>query len=102
MKMLPYGRLVPVHCCCDPNKRLGWVPAKEAPGPVTFVLGRPRRSLWDGTVTQPETFTTEIAYLVNFGAVLGDAHRFLAVKSNDLPIEKWRLIPGFIEDTRPR
>lgn len=98
MRLQPYGRLVPVHCCCEPTKRLGWVPAPEKLGPVKFALGRPTRSLTTGLIAPLEIIETEIAWLVNYEAYHTNAERFMAVKSNDIPIEQWRRIPGFVEE----
>jgi hypothetical protein len=101
MRILPWGRMLPVHCCCDPAKRLGWVPVPErrleAPGPVRFILGHLTLNLETGAVTRPAQLDTVVAWLENCGAY--PHGRQLAVKSADTPLDQWRKIPGFIEDT---
>jgi len=103
-------RHLPVHCCCDPTKRLGWVHVAGVPrpGPLSFCTERasyalmtPTRSLLASAEPDrmPELrfnparhIRTEVAWLT-----AGD-DTFLAVKSNDYPIEEWRKVVGFIED----
>lgn len=96
MTILPFGPTLPVHCCCDPSLRLGWVPCRlTEPGPVVFIAGHVTRDLWIGAVSSvPERVHTEVASLWDNG------ERVLAVKSNEHPIETWRKIPGFIEERR--
>lgn len=98
MKLLPFGRVLPVHCCCDPGLRLGWVPtpaSMKGPGDVRFVAGYPAKDLLTNEVHYPERIFTEVAWLEFDGE-----ERMLGVKSNDVPIETWRKVPGFIEDRR--
>ncbi len=103
---------VPVHCCCDPSKRLGWVKLDRVPEPgrisfcterASYTLMASSRSLLASAepYRMPPTrfnpahhIRTEIAWLTQ-----GD-DTFLAVKSNDYPIEEWRKVVGFIEDDR--
>lgn len=95
MKLLPYGRMLPVHCCCEPAKRLGWVPCgADRPKPVNFVAGHPRIDLETGVVTQPAIIRTEVSVLHV------DDDSYLAVKSAEQPIETWRKVAGFIEERR--
>lgn len=106
MRLQPYGRVLPVHCCCDPVKRLGWVPVPgrlrmidmgHGEGQVTFIAGRDARDLWTGEPLPAPRIHTEIARLTITRNNWQET--FLAVKSADIPIETWRRIPGFVEDT---
>ena len=101
-RMLPFGRMLPLHCCCDPALRLGWVPRPlgvEGPCKAVYVAGHPTRDLMTGEVTYPERIYTEVEILA-VEQVDGTSVERLAVKSNDVPIETWRKVPGFIEDRR--
>lgn len=103
MRLQPYGRVLPVHCCCEPTKRLGWVPVPasrmeldNATFAITIVAGRDAYDMWTGAKVPAPRIHTEVARLT-----LDDEHgqqTILAVKSADIPIETWRCIPGFIED----
>jgi hypothetical protein len=102
MRVLPFGPLLPLHCCCDPALRLGWVPKPprvEGPGKVVFVAGLKSTDLLTGEEHYPERIYTETAYL-HTTTPGGHTDYRLAVKSNDVPIETWRKVPGFIEDRR--
>jgi hypothetical protein len=92
MKILPWGKMLPVHCCCEPGKRLGWVPAPSTPGPIAFMAGHRSVNLLDGETIMPTKISTCIDWLQD-----GTGRR-LAVNSADTPIETWRKVPGFIED----
>lgn len=101
MRILPFGQMLPLHCCCDPALRLGWVPRPpqvDGPRSVIFVAGHVAKDLLTGEVHYPERIYTEVAWLVNDFTPKGKGR--LAVKSNDVPIETWRKVPGFIEDRR--
>jgi len=94
-------KLLPVHCCCKPAIRLGYVEVPDgtdrgsirftippafhlqAPGPDS---GRPRMN--------PSSYIlTEVATL-GYGDGTGAT---LAVKSAHLDVETWRRVPGFRE-----
>lgn len=97
MRIMPFGRMLPVHCCCDPAKRLGWVPVPDklherGCGPVRFQVGLPSYELLTGVVTQPDQIDTTIERLID-----GD-EEYLAVKSAEQPVDVWRKVPGFLED----
>jgi hypothetical protein len=91
---------VPVHCCCHPSKRLGYV---ELPrelvkwGAINFLampaLTSGRTAAGDCAIIQGKAIRTSIEALVVGGRV-GE----LAVKSNHEPIEVWRRVKGFVED----
>ena len=93
-----FGRYLPVHCCCDPDKRLGWVPCElQFPGPVKFRAGYIAQDLLSGVVTHPPVIKTEAAMVTVYKPHKGVAVA-LAVKSAHVPIETWRRVPGFKED----
>lgn len=102
MRIQPFGRVLPVHCCCDPGLRLGWVPVPErvtAPCNIWFVAGYPAKDLLTEEVHYPERIFTEVAFL-HTTTPGGRTDYQLGVKSNDVPLETWRKVPGFIEDRR--
>ena len=87
---------LPVHCCCKPAKRLGWVDVDDRsarPGVAIMLTVRtvesgPARDLSH----QHRAILTQVAELD-----LEGFDPILAVKSADVPIEVWRLVPGFSE-----
>ncbi len=103
-------KMLPVHCCCTPDKRLGWVPVGESYriGPIRFMTERPSWAFdpakWVLTLEEPRHnpprynppryIETEVARLTLSRG--GDT--IIAVNSNDYPIEEWRKVRGFIED----
>lgn len=114
---------LPVHCCCDPARRLGWV---DVPGNVLRRPGRHvsflvaealavKAGIFSPPTYRPARFIdTEIDELVRtlvpgyfYICEKGQAHttiplniRHLAVKSADKPIETWRQVKAFVEDPR--
>lgn len=116
MRILPFGPCLPVHCCCEPNVRLGWVPVPARrltkPGPVHFVVGHHAVALWLvpvlATVRRLETSVEELQLVLSpaqrYQCEHGTPHytvpltmKILAVKSAHEPIDTWRKIPGFVE-----
>jgi hypothetical protein len=98
MRLFPRGNYLPVHCCCDPERRLGWVPAQKRLGPVRFVI-TPRSvtlAFDDDAVPVKHPAVTLDAEVEKLHA---RGETILAVKSNDHPIEQWRRVPGWIDDT---
>jgi hypothetical protein len=94
--LFPRGRYLPVHCCCEPAKRLGWMPDRYRfrwrvqVSPASLTLWPPSAA---GERTAPTFVDIEVAMLA-----LDDHEVIRAVKSNEIPIEVWRTVPGFIED----
>lgn len=107
--------MLPVHCCCEPAKRLGWVPvskARQRIGRINFTCGYPKTDLTTGAVTRalvvyteidvvrvlvrkPEPFYCEHDHLLLTVPVWVER---LAVKSADLGLDTWKKVTGFIED----
>lgn len=96
-------RYLPVHCCCNPDKRLGWVSVRENPMRVFpwivhFVC---RREFTGGSVLRGDridiapakVIVTTIERLGLPGGLVIDA-----VKSAHEPIEVWRQVPEFQEE----
>lgn len=88
-----------IRCCCNPGKLIGTVPIHEPlqlGRSVTFALISERRAghLMLSTVHTPrlETLTLEVGKVQRRADGL-DAR--LALKSNDIPEEQFRRIPGF-------
>lgn len=71
--------MMEVRCCCDAGKLLGWLPTPKA---LSVMYPIPDEIL---------TFETETVHL-GFGQ-----HHYVALKSNDYPIEKLRQIREFVE-----
>jgi hypothetical protein len=110
--------MLPVHCCCDPAQRLGWVPVVEHRlKNISFISRQASSALID----EPRHFAakridTEIAllhipvrpiecYVCDAGKMhetISVWKEILAVKSNDYPITEWRKVAGFVEDRRSR
>jgi len=95
---------VEVRCCCVPQKLLGWLDVEPerivvgnvvqfrtppSAGPVTF--------LHEGF----ETFRLEPGERVALpvAAISSGTASWLALKSEETPLETLRRIPGFIENT---
>lgn len=98
-------KMLPVRCCCNPTKLLGWLPVPDklpvgwgttisyAVGPLfVFDGSQPARS--DRTVV-----TLEVGkFHQNFDATGQGPITELAIKSMDHPIETFRKIRGFVEN----
>lgn len=93
---------LPVHCCCEPSKRLGWVriDGERRPKQVRFCTERASYALTRSQMdygmpmkTPARYIETEIAWLTQ-----GSDRPILAVKSAHADITEWRKVVGFIED----
>jgi len=88
---------LPVHCCCEPSRRLGWVPVFETTlGKwIVFALRPVLRAADDDGDRRVEvlSITTMVAPLL-----LPDGTTIDAVKSANAPLAWWREVPGFVED----
>jgi hypothetical protein len=93
--------LLPVHCCCTPMKRLGYVPVRR----LSFTNEAWFNVMNAGAVER--VIRTEIGRVWLDRARVGDVINghventriFVdAVKSAHEPIEVWRRVPGFIEN----
>lgn len=95
-------KVLEVRCCCDPGKFLGML---EVPRELARKGGPLRCRLQErleGTPDQvshsrfaPPTVLLEVARLNMNGVSV------MAVKSNDVPLETLRKIPGFSETAEP-
>lgn len=76
-----------IRCCCTPNKVLGWI---EGPAdvPAWLVLGYMK---WPGD--KPQKHRIEVREFQQGHSTER------AVYSEDRPIEFWRAVPGFQENT---
>lgn len=81
-----------VRCCCQPQKLRGWLDVPEHAvkngGVAVFPLRTPPNARWDAPF---ETVRLEVARMVK------GTKDWLAVKSEDLPLETLRRIHGFVE-----
>ena len=123
MKLFPRGRYLPVHCCCSPALRLGWVPGPivELGARFKLVIHEPHRVRIFGEPDAPRSvdeFSIDVTvkelhrtvrYMEPYQCPEGRWHhtvpvskRMLAIDSHDQPIETWRRVPGFIEDQAAR
>ena len=83
-----------VRCCCTPRKLLGWLDVKEGlrPGDVAnFMLMEKRLTLEGDTSGKFEVVQLPIQRIAE------GSKSWLALKSEETPIEKLRKIPGFKE-----
>lgn len=112
------SNLLPVHCCCDPKVRLGWIPvptrSQHVGERLHFIIRREGAQLTGfaplrgdyGTVEHrpAEVIDTEVGELftppenVTVDTPIYEWTRTLAVKSNHHPIETWRKVPGFVDE----
>lgn len=84
-------RHYPVHCCCTPGKRLGYVRAPEGANSVVFPL---KPTSWADD-TPFETVTLRLRRLY-----LGQGEHIMAFDSNHQDLETLRRIPGWV-DSKP-
>ena len=65
MRLLPFGRVLPVHCAGDPPTRIGWAPAPRVttPGLIRFAIGHTRTDLLTGEIT---TGTSDLVIIVHY------------------------------------
>lgn len=108
---------LPVHCCCDPGRRLGWAPVTHPDRDrARYVIIQPAKALWPPDVndTPAQVLDVEIATVVvparkreAYVCPKGSAHytvpvmvRRRALKNEDHPLDLWRRVPGFIEDPK--
>lgn len=95
----PRTSFLPVHCCCDPSLRLGWIPVpltKRAGSEFRIVVVSPSKVRDLGAPLEMIYIEAEVQWLTR-----GDV-RTLAVKSGHQPIEVWRRVHGFIENRAAR
>ena len=99
--MKPGDEILPVHCCCEPGRRLGYVPVGRLPlGVVMFPVRTPEGLRVIRTeIAEIRTIrtTTEVFSQVS-GEITSTVTSVVAVKSAHEPIEVWRLVPGFLEE----
>lgn len=111
--------MLPVHCCCEPERRLGWAPV-EHPNRLTvrYIVRQPSRPMWpDGrSGVAVQVLDVEVAdldltprkretYVCREGRVHQTVPVFLrvrALKNADHPLALWEKVPGFIVDPRAR
>lgn len=95
--------LLPVHCCCEPARRLGYV---EVEGPVEFgqqlrfhvqpdraAIFDPLAAEGEVTAVPADIIDTEVGEI--YGWAVGG--RKLAIKSAHRDVQDWRRVHGFRE-----
>lgn len=87
--------MLPVHCCCEPSKRLGYVLAPDRVGRINFSWMECFPTSLRLDVVQPPPTRHEIHTTVE--SLHYNGEHILAVKSAHQPIETWRKVPGFVE-----
>lgn len=104
--------MLPVHCCCRPQTRLGFVPIRsKLPANVAmFQVLSESGAVEKVIVTSVATLQTEMTLDESVSEALMNgaldpsrlipysATTIVAVKSNHEPIEVWRRVPGFVDD----
>lgn len=89
--------LYEIRCCCVPEKLLGWVPCVPRDGHAIFTITKPQTFDIFNPSEYPPAITVERLALPM--ALYRDGDReWMAIKSQETPIEKLRRIPGFIEN----
>jgi hypothetical protein len=95
---------LPVHCCCSPNRRLGWISDLRGPGEwgrpgsLSFLM-TPVADLGasDALSVEPaEKIQTEAADIIDYR--LDRREITLAVKSAHRTADEWGRVAGFIRD----
>ncbi len=80
-----------VRCCCVPQKLLGWLDVMEGARQYAFTVNEPVRvSSWPAIKFR--RIVLPVAK-INVGS-----ETYLALKSEETPIEILRMIPGFVEN----
>lgn len=95
-------RRLDVRCCCDAGKLLGYLDVKDEDASPWRVLrfARYASPFSDSVaVSSPDAVDVQIVTLEVADCWLPGRDRFLAVKSNDTPIEVLRELPNFTEAT---
>lgn len=95
--------MLPVHCCCAPSKRLGWVPvpasAMGKPGHYSFVQTGDRRRLWSNRTGQGDASKAETVVIHTEIALLdAEEGSYYAVKSAHVDVAGWRRVAGFVAE----
>lgn len=90
---------LPIHCCCNPGERLGWIDAPPREGTVTYsVLKQAQPAGFDKTRTTEPTIEKVALEVARLYEADGTGEWKLAVKSMHLPIETLRRLPTFEEE----
>lgn len=96
---------VEVRCCCRPEKLLGWLQVPEeqlrAGNKIGFMaVATVNLTLADGpgvmATVGGHVVELPVEYITLAGATIADA--YLALKSEETPIETLRQIRGFVEN----
>lgn len=92
---------LPVHCCCEPAKRLGWLEVDDHYAKRGHCYMLARVAGFYETVDITIEYVQLVLYprrLLNCGHyTIQLSSRRLAVKSDDRPLEEWRRLPDFTE-----
>lgn len=86
---------LPVRCCCNPSKLLGWLPV-----PIGIGIGWGTRISYpiQGEGDTANVITLEVGKYAERDHPRDEPRTELAIMSGDNPIEVFRLIPGFAEN----
>jgi len=90
---------IEVRCCCQPQKLLGWLPVPDGvkPGQMIKFTVTPARWVLESFESEPAHLPADVIALPVATFSYGFDHRSLALKSEETPLERLRLIPGFVE-----
>ena len=89
-----------VRCCCKPEKLVGWVelPEIKRPGVIRLAtITGAKTALHADYYHEFASISTATTLLV----ITDITPPRLAIKSDDHPLEWWRQIPTFRENTQP-
>ncbi len=90
---------IPVHCCCDPSRRLGFVShpnLRRIGDRLWLALPPPWPALHPPRADDVPPGAAYVEIVVDSLEVDGEV--MPAIKSQDRPIEWWLTVPGFARD----
>lgn len=92
---------IEVRCCCQPQKLLGWLPAPDgiSRGTIVRFVVSPSRWFMESIYSEPSFKPMDVIELPAETFVSSNGVPSLALKSEETPIARLRLIRGFVENT---
>lgn len=94
---------VEVRCCCQPQKLLGWMSMPDKPlhvgDRISFIIPRPPRVSLTPAFEFPLAYKLDVVDLTvaRYVAPTFYPDNWLAFKSDDIPIERLRMLREFTE-----
>jgi hypothetical protein len=88
---------LPVHCCCEPGKHLGYLPEPRGGGSVVVSVPRLGGLRWVGEPITNDTFADHVTLRVRRLALQPGVPPITALDSGHQPIEVLRTLPGWVD-----